>query len=120
MKHLPTILFAILAVVFLVLYLTKDPAPIPDTKSERDRLRSERDSLVRVVSSREDRLAILLDSLNASDSVLKDNKKELDKIKNRPPYEPPPTIRAAATEWDSIFAANGIPRHAYLLFPNSK
>ena len=120
MKHLPTILFAILAALFLFLYLTKETEPIPDTKPERDRLRYERDSLLGVVSTRDKQIQSILDSLKASDGRLADNQKELDKLKNRPPYAPPNTIVAAATEWDSIFAANGITGHAYLLIPNTK
>jgi hypothetical protein len=121
MKHLPAILFAILAVVFLVLYITKDPAPIPDTKSERDQLRSERDSLVRVVSAREERTKVLMDSINTYyDSLLVHNAELLEKELNKKPYEPPRTIIAASTEWDSIFSAHGIPGHAYLLLPKAK
>lgn len=119
-SHIPTILFAILAVVFLVLYLTKDPTPIPDTLDERERLRSERDSLVEVVSAREKRIDLMMESLRDSDQELDRNQKQIDELKNRPPYEPPPTIIAASTEWDSIFSANGIPGHTYLLVPRTK
>lgn len=120
MKHLPTILFAILAVVFIILYLTKGTDSVPDTGAERDRLRSERDSALALVANRDKRITLLLDSLITSDSELQDNQKKIDELNNRPPYAPPLTLAAAATEWDSVFAANGIPGHAYLLYPVPK
>lgn len=120
-KHIPTILFAILAVIFLVMYLVKDTTEVIDTSEERDKLRSQRDSLVGVVAAREQRVESAMDSITGYyDSLLVHNKELLEQELNKKPYEPPRTIIAASSEWDSIFAANGIPGHAYLLLPKAE
>lgn len=121
MKHLPTILCAILAVVFLVLYITKPgPVDVPDNSAEIQRLNKQVDSLRTVVQGRRQRELALSDSIADLNDKLNLNQDELDKIKNRKPYAAPVNIVDAASEWDSIFAAHGIPGHAYLLYPRAK